>query len=192
MKKTIIFRIGLAILLLGTAAFSYRLYSFSEQNFLLKEAEEKYKITVKATEDPEHDRKLKVILLKEFLLSQYLKEKPEALEQAIQRYQEQGSLFMIEVPETQAKLLNVADRRCSMPQESEHTVAVSRLAKEFCFSADNVAYFKDVEEAHFRLIPVPSVDSITDPGVLSELKARLKEEIKARAVSEYIQKHRGF
>ncbi|MDQ3233471.1 MAG: hypothetical protein M3Q07_16755 [Pseudobdellovibrionaceae bacterium] len=192
MKKDWIVKISLGAVLLGTAAFSYRLYSFSEQNFLLKEAEEKYKITVKATQDPEHNRKLKVILLKEFLLAQYLKEKPEALEQAIQRYQNQGSLFIVDVPETKVKLLNVTDKRCPMPSEKEHTAPVEKLTKDFCFSADNVAYFKDVKEAHFRLEPIESVDSITDEGVQSELKARLKEEIKALAVSEYIQKHRGF
>jgi hypothetical protein len=126
------------------------------------------------------------------LLSQYLKEKPEALEQTIQSYQERGSLFIIEVPETQVKLLNVSQQRCSLPQESEHTVPVSRLAKDFCFSTDNVAYFKEVKDAHFRLIPVRSVEDITDVAVLSELKARLKEEIKDQAVSAYIQKHRGF
>jgi len=192
MKNNLFVKLGLAALLFGTALFSYRLYSFSEHNFLLKEAEEKYKITIKSTDDPEHDRKFKVILLKEFLLSQYLREKPEALEQAIKRYQEQGSLFIIEVPETGAKLLNASDQRCAMPNDLEQKVAVSRVAKDFCFSKDNFAYFKDVKEAHFRLIPIESVDTITDAGVQSELKVRLKEEIKALAVSEYIQKHRGF
>jgi hypothetical protein len=185
---------GLLLCLLASPAlwFGWKYASFDEEAFLVKQAESRYQIKIKETGVEETDRRIKLVLMKEVLLSEYLGTHPDAYASMQKKLLKEQHPFIITAQSTGVSLLNLSDRRCELNPNRVYAVPVKELKSKYCFSQDNFLYFEQVPVAEFRITPIEDITTITDAGVQEELKVRLKELVKQEAVTTYIAKHRPW
>ncbi|WP_141731485.1 hypothetical protein [Oligoflexus tunisiensis] len=182
----------LCLLASPAAWFGWHYASFDQEAFLVQQAESRYKIKIKETGVEETDRRIKLVLMKEVLLSEYLGTHPDAYLTMQEKLVEEQHPFIITAKATGVSLLNLSDRKCRLDPNREYAVPVQELKNKYCFSEDNALYFEKVPVAEFRITPLEDVSTITDEGVQEELKVRLKELVKQEAVAAYIAKHRPW
>ncbi|MEM9102150.1 MAG: hypothetical protein AAGB12_07485 [Pseudomonadota bacterium] len=180
-------------------ALTYQYFAFDEDQFIYQEMSKKTKIAIdnkkyKIPEDEESQIKIKTYLYKNILTRQFMESNPLEVVKEQELFMNKYQPFIVHVDDYNTQLLNVSEKKCEYNENHTYEIEMTqnRLAKDFCFSPENVDYFKNLEVAKFRLVTLKSASDIQNEAIKREFKVRLTEEIKQRAVAEFISEHRKF
>ena len=127
----------------------------------------------------------RLAVFEQYILNEYLRRNPGIISITQIELFRDNQVSRIEVIQNRALLLNISRRKCRW-NDGIVKIDPTELRNRFCFSEENIKYFKDVKMASFRISRIENAADIKDRNLRNELKMHVQEKIKAQAIRTFL------